>query len=176
MMRQTTKAALLVIDVQKGLFEHETPIYEADRLLANIQLVIDRAHAAGAPVFYIQHSTDTVLLEGTDEWTLHPAMKPLPGDYSIRKHHGNAFEGTSLKADLDALQVGRVVIVGLLTKNCVQATCYGAHDLGYDVTLVQDGHSNYSENAGQIIEEENELLSRQGIVHLQRAADIHFGK
>jgi nicotinamidase-related amidase len=175
-MGQYTRPALLVIDVQKGLFEHETPIYEADRLLANIQMLIDRAHAAGTPVFYIQHSTDTVLLEGTDEWNLHPSMRPLPTDHLLRKHHGNAFEDTSLKADLDALHVGRVVIVGLLTKNCVQATCYGAHDLGYDVTLVQDGHSNYSEHAGEIIEEENEKLSREGIVHLQRAAEVSFSE
>jgi hypothetical protein len=47
-MGQYTRPALLVIDVQKGLFEHETPIYEADRLLANIQMLIDRAHAACA--------------------------------------------------------------------------------------------------------------------------------
>ncbi len=175
-MEASKRAALLIIDVQKGLFEHETPIYEAETLLANIQLLIDHAHAAGAPVFYIQHSTDTVLLEGTNEWNLHPAMKPVASDYSIHKHHGNAFEDTSLKADLDALHVSRVVVVGLLTKNCVQATCYGAHDLGYDVTLVQDGHSNYSEHAREIIEEENEMLRREGIVHLQRAAEVNFSQ
>lgn len=175
-MEASKRAALLVIDVQKGLFEHEIPIYEADKVLANIRLLIDRAHATGAPVFYIQHSTDTVLLEGTEEWSLHPAMKPLASDYSIHKHHGNAFEDTSLKADLDALHVGRVVVTGLLTKNCVQATCYGAHDLGYDVTLVQDGHSNYSESAEEVIREENEKLSREGIVHLQRAAEVSFSE
>lgn len=106
-METSKQAALLAIDVQRGLFGHDTPVCEAEKVLTNIQLLVDKAHAAKVPVFYIQHSTDKVLLEGTESWQLIPAMKPLSMDHSIHKHHGNAFEDAPLKGELDALHMGK---------------------------------------------------------------------
>jgi nicotinamidase-related amidase len=165
--------ALLVIDVQKGLFEKSTPIYNADGLLANINLLIDRAHQERIPVFFIQHSSDKVLPLGSDEWRLHPRLQILPAEPVIGKTHPNAFEETTLKAELDARHVGRLVVTGLVTHGCVKATCLGAHDLGYKVTLVKDGHSSYSKQARELIDEWNDRLSR-GVVELEAAADVRF--
>ncbi|HEY5485137.1 MAG TPA: isochorismatase family protein [Candidatus Cryosericum sp.] len=166
--------ALLIIDVQRELFEKTTPIYEAEKMLANIQLLVDKARVAKVPVFYVQHSSDKELVEGTDGWKLHPVLKPLITDHFIHKHHGNAFEDTPLKAELDALHMRRVVVAGLVTHGCVQATCNGAHELGYDVVLVKDAHSNYNAKARDVIDEWNEKLSH-GIVRLQTAAEVNFG-
>ena len=167
-----TNTALLIIDVQRDLFEKSTPVYQGDLVLKNINTLVDRAYAAGAPVFYVQHSTKTTLLEGSGGWQLHLALKPRKTDHFIRKHHGNAFEDTRLKGDLDTLHVGGVV--ELITDGCVQATCKGAHALGYDVTLVEDAHSTNSAGSGQIIDKWNTKLSR-GIVRLQATADVDFG-
>jgi nicotinamidase-related amidase len=52
-MLAATNTALLVIDVQKELFEKSTPIYNADKLLENICNLINQAHGANIPVFYI---------------------------------------------------------------------------------------------------------------------------
>ncbi|MHB8071502.1 MAG: cysteine hydrolase family protein [Candidatus Cryosericum sp.] len=168
-----TNTALLVIDVQQGLFEEPTPVYQADVVLSNINTLVDRAHAAGVPVFWVQHSTKTTLIEDSDAWQLHPALRPLTTDHFIRKHHGNAFEDTPLKGELDALKIGKVVVVGLVTDGCVQATCKGAHALSYDVTLVQDAHSTESPDGEHVIEHWNKKLS-QGIVRLVATADVEF--
>jgi nicotinamidase-related amidase len=173
-MEQLKQVALLVIDVQQELFEKSTPIYQADQLLSNINLLVDRAHAAGVPVFFVQHSSWKTLVEGSDGWRLHPALQPLTTDHFVQKHHSNAFQETTLKGDLDALHVCRVVVAGLLTHNCVQVTCNGAHELGYDVVLVKDAHSNYSLKAHDDIDEWNEKLSH-GIVQLQSTAEVDFG-
>jgi nicotinamidase-related amidase len=166
--------ALLVIDVQQGLFEEPTPVYRADDVLRNINTLVDRAHAARVPVFWVQHSTKTDLIEESHDWQLHPALRPLMTDHFIRKHHGNAFEDTPLKDELDALKIGKVVVTGLVTDGCVQATCKGAHALGYDVTLVQDAHSTESPDGEHVIEHWNEKLSK-GIVRLVATADVDFG-
>lgn len=165
--------ALLVIDVQRGLFEESTPVYRADDVLRNINTLADRAHAAGVPVFWVQHSTKTTLIEESHDWQLHSALRPLTTDHFIRKHHGNAFQDTPLKGELDALKVGKVVVVGLVTDGCVQATCKGAHALDYDVTLVEDAHSTESPDGGQVIEHWNEKLG-QGIARLVVTADVDF--
>lgn len=155
-------AALLVIDVQQGLFRKSTPIYRAEPLLNTIATLIDRAHAAGALVVYIQHASAKVLPFGSADWQLHPRLHPGEGDLVVHKHHGNAFEDTSLHAELAGRGVGRVVVTGLVTHGCVKATCLGGLELGYEVVLAEDGHSSYSKDAARLIEEWNRKLGAAG--------------
>jgi nicotinamidase-related amidase len=165
--------ALLVVDVQKGLFAKSTSIYHADQLLDNICSLIDRAHRSSVPVFFIQHSTKNNLIEGSDDWFLHPRLIPQAADQVIQKHHGSAFEDTSLGRELEARDIGTIVVTGLVTHGCVKATCLDAHRIGYRVILARDGHSNFHKQAEQVIAEWNEKLS-DGIVDLRPTEDIDF--
>jgi nicotinamidase-related amidase len=167
------QVALLVIDVQQGLFRKSTKLYKADELLATINDLVERAHAARAPVLYVLHSSEKVLSWGSEDWQLHPALHATEADCIIHKLKGNAFEETELDAELASRGVGAVVVTGLVTHGCVQRTCIGAHNLGYRVVLVADGHSSYSKDASKLIEEWNEKLG-QGIVQLQTARDVEF--
>jgi len=45
-----TNTALLIIDVQRDLFEKSTPVYRGDLVLKNINTLVDRAHAANTTV------------------------------------------------------------------------------------------------------------------------------
>lgn len=154
--------ALLVIDVQKGLFNKTIPIFKADVLLRNITLLVEKAHENNVPVIYIQHSNDTILAYGSDDWQMHSDIKPTNKDILIHKKHGNAFEGTHLEELLDSKSVNHLVITGLVTHGCVKTTAVGALELGYQVTLVEDGHSNYSKNAPDLIQKWNQKLSDLG--------------
>jgi nicotinamidase-related amidase len=158
-----TPKALLVIDVQQGLFERSTPIYKAAELLQNIRTLIERAHRSGMPVFFIQHANDSFLVRGSAGWQLHPQLQPTETDTLIGKRHGNAFEQTSLRQELEARGVRTVVVTGLVTHGCVKATCLGAKELGYQVTLAEDGHSNYHKQAASVIAEWNQKLSEAGV-------------
>ena len=95
-------AALLVIDVQQGLFRKSTPIYRAEPLLNTLEALIERAHAAGTLVAYIQHASARVLPFGSADWQLHPRLQPGEGDLVVHKQHGNAFEDTPLHGELAA--------------------------------------------------------------------------
>ncbi len=68
--------ALLIIDVQQGLFRKSTPIYKAEELLQNIHTLVDRAHRAGVPVFYVQHSDQKALVINSQDWQLHSELHP----------------------------------------------------------------------------------------------------
>ena len=167
------KMALLIIDVQQGLFGKSTPIYKADELLKNIHRLVDRAHRAGAPVFYVQHSDKRALVKGSDDWQLHPDLHPLDTDHIIHKQHGNAFEATNLGQELKAKNIGSVVVTGLVTHGCVRATCLGAKELGYRVILARDGHSSFSKQAAKLIEEWNRKLSEK-MIELKSTCEIKF--
>jgi nicotinamidase-related amidase len=156
--------ALLIIDVQRGLFNRASPVYQAEALIQNINSLVDRAHDAAAPVVYVQHSNDSSLVEGSDNWKLHPAMQPTDIDTLIHKRHGSAFEDTPLGNELSALGIDSLIITGLVSQGCVKATSLDALKLGYKVNVVEDAHSTYSKTAKRIIREWNKKLSEKGAV------------
>jgi nicotinamidase-related amidase len=168
------QTALLVIDVQQGLFRRPTPIYQAETLLDNINDLVARAHQIGVPVYYIQHSNQKILVKGSPDWQLHPQLHPTKQDGRIHKLYGNTFQDTGLDEALRSRGVDTLVITGLVTQGCVKATCLGGRELGYHVILASDAHSNYNKKAAQIIQEWHEKLSAQAVV-LQPTSEITFG-
>ena len=172
-MSKDTASALLVIDLQHGLFHKSTPIYRAGPLLDTIDTLIERARSAGALVILVQHASDKVLPFGSPDWQLHPRLRPAGDDLFLHKQHGNAFEDTPLQAELAGRGIRRLVLTGLVTHGCVKATCLGALALGYDVVLAQDGHSSYSKDAAKLIEEWNRKLGEAGAAVLP-AGQIEF--
>lgn len=178
MMEQHTqqkKMALLVIDVQKGLFEKSTPVYQSKQVLENINSLINKARQEGIPVMFIQHSSHRILEKGSDAWQLHPEIQPLAEEAVIHKLHGNAFEGTNLREELEKRNVGILVMTGLVTHGCVKATCLGAMNEGYKVVLVSDGHSNYSKDAAQLIEKWNRAIGEKG-ADVFEAQEVRFAR
>lgn len=163
--------ALLMIDIQRALFERNVPIYNMDALLNNFESVVRWFQAADLPVIFIQHSNQSLLIKGTHEWELHPRMQPLLGEHLIHKLHGSAFIDTDLHTTLQELQIDAVVIMGLVTHGCVRASALDALKHGYAVYLVEDGHSSYSTKAKKLIAKWNDALERKGAV-LLKAADL----
>lgn len=165
--------ALLVIDVQKALFSRSSPIYKVEDLLRNINILVEKFQLNNALVVYIQHSNKKILLKNSDGWQLHPDLIIKETDPIIHKIHGNAFKDTNLKQTLDSKGIDNIVITGLVTHGCVKATTIGAKELGYHVILIENGHSNYSKKAQNIIEEWNLKLSKEQ-VELSLADEVDF--
>jgi nicotinamidase-related amidase len=172
--RKTVKdQALLVIDVQQGLFRRKTPVFNEKQLLANISTLVQRAHAKETPVIFVQHSSKDWLAEGSDNWQLHPILRPHLADLFVRKRSASAFEGTGLISLLKERKIEALWVVGLATHQCVRASCLDARRLGYKVILVSDGHSSFSKDAAGLIERWNKALSVE-TVELRKTGDIWF--
>ena len=113
-----TDAALLIIDAQVAILGgDEAPAYRRDEVLARIGELLRNARAAGVPVVHVQHDAATYepMKPGAPGWQIHPAVAPLPGERVVRKRAGDAFYGTPLRAELDALGVTRLVVAGCET-------------------------------------------------------------
>ena len=113
-------------------------------------------------------------MAGSDNWLFHPELDITENDIIIQKTHGNAFEGTNLKVELDAKGIRNIVITGLVTNGCVKATCIGGNELGYRVILVEDGHSSYAKGAAKLIRDWNRELSEE-FVDLYPISAISLG-
>jgi nicotinamidase-related amidase len=131
------KSALVVVDVQNGVVAEA---HERDAVLANIARLVERARYEDVPVLWVQHS-DERLVRGSDAWKIVAELKPRDTEPLVEKIYGDAFEDTTLEANLSRLGVGRLVVVGAQTDACIRSTLHGAFVRGYDVTLVGDAHT-----------------------------------
>lgn len=165
--------ALLVIDVQEGLFKRRTRIYREARLLENIALLIDRAAQQGATVALFRHCNGTFLKRDTQDWQIHHAIIPPPTCFFVNKQHASCFHDTDLDSQLEMLGVTEVVMSGLVTQGCVRASCLDALSRGYAVTLVVDAHSSFHRDAASLITAWNARLALAGAI-LRETREISF--
>src|SRR5260221_14247810 len=132
--------ALLILDAQVNMFD--AALFDGAALLERLRTLIDRAHAAGIPVVYVQNSGGPGDPDepGTAGWALHPALPIAPADLGIEKRVPDAFDGTSLQQELAARGIRMLVIAGMQSELCIDATCRRAAALGDDGTPGAAGH------------------------------------
>jgi len=162
LMDKHSKQALLVIDVQQGLFERKTRVYGENDLLTNINKLIKAARQYEIPVIFIQHENENTLVRDSSAWQLHPRIQPMEDEQVIHKQHGDAFQDTQLQQILDELELTDLLVTGLVSQGCVRATTLGAIRRGFRVQLVSDGHSTFSKGARDIISKINRELEKAG--------------
>jgi nicotinamidase-related amidase len=129
--------ALLVVDVQNGVVNGN---HERDSVVANVGSLVDKARKENVPVVWVQHFNEG-LEKGSDNWRIVPELKPDDAEPLVEKSYGDSFEDTNLEKVLSGLGVGRLVVVGAQTDECIRSTLHGAVARGYDATLVSDAHT-----------------------------------
>lgn len=158
-----TKEALLIIDVQNGMFQVGEEVFKGDRLLQNLNGLLIRARSMEIPIFYVQHNeaAGKQLEYGTNSWEIHSSITPKSEDIIIQKTTPDSFFNTSLDEELKRQGIEHLIISGIQTEVCVDTTCRRAFSMGYKVTLVSDTHSTWDSKeltAGQIINHHNSVL------------------
>ncbi|WGF89702.1 cysteine hydrolase family protein [Marinivivus vitaminiproducens] len=169
--------ALIVIDLQRGMFDPAQPAHDGEAVLARVAALLARARAAGVPVLHVRHDggAGDPLQRDTPGWTIHPAVAPMGVEPVIDKDRSSAFHGTGLHERLQAGGIGRLVIAGMQTEFCIDTTCRAAHDLGYAVALVADGHTTFDTpdlSAAQVVAHHNRTLRNGGFAELADAAAV----
>ncbi|QLG40266.1 MULTISPECIES: cysteine hydrolase family protein [unclassified Paenibacillus] len=172
----TYTPALLIIDIQIGSFMDPLFIHNSEKLLDNIKQLITWAHISKIPVILTQHNgkLGTLTSKNSSGWSLHPALPLIAQDVKIEKNFPDSFQDTTLESHLTHLGVNQLVVAGIQTEICVDATCRRAFSLGYDVILAKDAHSTADSSvliADQIITHHNILL-QNWFVSLSDTQDI----
>lgn len=156
-------AALLVVDVQKGLFRSKNWVFNEDILLENINYLIDKSRERNIPIIFIRHTNKSFLLENSENWQIHTSLKACGDDLYFNKEHSSIFDEKTIVKKLESLSVRTLIVSGLVTHGCVKAACLGARKSGYKVVLAEDGHSNFHDNPKKLIDEWNKKLRNEGI-------------
>lgn len=175
------KLALLVIDVQRGLFDATPRPYEAEETIERINSLAARARAADAPVIFVQHERPGDLEADSPAWMLHERLQVVAGDHRIRKSTPDCFLRTGLDEVLAFSGVEQLVICGYATEFCVDTTTRSAAAHGYGVILAADAHTTHDKahaSAAQIRAHHNATLpaikSFGPVIQALPAVEIHF--
>ncbi len=137
------KTALILIDIQNDYFpggkmELEGSV-EASERAARLLLFFRDAHL---PLVHIQHistrPTATYFLPNTEGVKTHVSVAPREGETLFQKHFPNSFRDTPLLEHLKREQIERVVIAGMMTHMCVDATTRAAFDFGFQCLVAED--------------------------------------
>ncbi|QBF27544.1 cysteine hydrolase [Pseudomonas tructae] len=173
------KRALLVLDMQVGLFHGPEQPWQGEQVLNRVNSLIAAAHAAQAPVFAVRHTgpEGSPIAVDSPAWQLLPALAIDPARDSVfNKTRPSAFFATSLAEQLRKAAIEELVIAGLKTQYCVDTNCRVARELGFDVVLVSDAHTCMDTpglSAEAIISHHNLTLGG-AFARLQSTADVQF--
>lgn len=129
--------AVVVVDVQNGVVAEA---WERDAVVANIAAVVDKARAADVPIVWVQHSGGGLDV-GSGEWEIVPELRRDDSEALVAKTYPDSFEDTNLEDVLADRKIGRLILAGAQTDECIRSTLHGALARGYDVTLVGDAHT-----------------------------------
>ena len=156
--------ALLIIDVQQALCAGDEECFDIARVIENINGLSAKAREAGLPVVLIQHEEEGgTLAYDSAGWQLAEGLQTSPGDLRVRKTTADSFYQTDLRKLLPERDFERLIICGLQTDYCVNATVREALKSGYEVVLAKDAHSTVDNGtlcAEDIIAEHNKDLAR----------------
>ncbi len=171
--------ALLIIDMQNGLYDGPEQPFERERVLSTINQLIQRARNAGAPIFVARHTgpVGSPIAAGNPLWQLWSGLDvDETRDHLFNKTRPSCFLGTNLAQQLTAAQISELVIVGMKTQLCVDTTCRVAAELGFSVVLPEDGHTCMDTptlKAEAIIEHHNATLAGVFVKRVN-AQNIYF--
>lgn len=176
---EAQRPALLIIDMQAGMFGGPEPLWEGERVLATINGLIERAREAGVPVFAARHTgpASSTIAPGSAAVQLVAGLAVDPArDHVFDKTRPSCFQGTDLAGALERLGIDGLVIAGVKTQYCIDTTCRAAAERGLAVVLVEDGHTCTDTpllDARQIVDHHNATL-RGPFARVLPAAEVRF--
>ena len=150
-----TNAALIVIDLQKGIVAVPT-VHPACEIIGRAAQLARAFRERNLPVVLVNVTgrppgrTDagSPVRSFTADWTeLVPELQQHANDHLVSKQRPGAFIGTSLHDYLRQRGVTQVFITGIATSLGVESTARGAYDHGYNVVLVADAMTDRDADA-----------------------------
>ncbi|MBR4905226.1 MAG: cysteine hydrolase [Clostridia bacterium] len=134
---------LIVIDMQKALMDDE--LYNFTGLLENIPKLIREARENRVEVIYVQHDAgaDTGFTVGREAFEIADEVAPAAGEKAFVKTINSAFGNKDFTAYLEAAKDEDLMIIGLQTNFCIDATVKSAFERGYHVIIPEGTNSTF---------------------------------
>ncbi|MBR5944187.1 MAG: GNAT family N-acetyltransferase [Lachnospiraceae bacterium] len=135
---------LLVIDTQKGITDDR--LYEFEKVTKNIKELIDLARTNHKKVIFVQHDDGpgTGFSYGDEEFEIYDDFAPQEGEWRFVKTVNSALHpSVGLIDELRNLGERDLMIVGLQTNYCIDATIKTGFDNGFKMIVPEFTNSTF---------------------------------
>ena len=134
---------LLVIDIQKGITDER--LYAFDGFVGNVQKLIGVARKNGVEVIYVQHDDGpgTGFSIGDEEFEISELVAPKEGEKIFVKEINSCFGNKEFASYLESTKEKELMIIGLQTNFCIDATIKSAFEKGYHVYVPEGANSTF---------------------------------
>ena len=137
------KPALVLIDIQQDYFPNgRMEVVGAVEASQAAKMLLEHFRKKNLPIVHIQHiaarPNATFLLPNTDGIDFHESVKPLHNEKVLKKHFPNSFRDTDLQEYLLSKEIKELVICGMMSHMCIDATTRAAFDMGYTCMVAHD--------------------------------------
>ena len=135
--------ALLIVDIQRDYFPGgKMELVGTEKASGQAGRILAFFRGKKLPVFHVQHISTrpdaAFFLPDTEGVSIHDAVAPISDEIVIRKHFPNSFRDTELQDILQKKQIQRLVICGMMSHMCIDATVRAAFDHGYACIVVHN--------------------------------------
>lgn len=154
---------LLLIDLQRDFLEADgrlpVPPTDAERVIGVANRMIDHARRAGWSMLWIKNEFRRAqwignyfrkysAMEGSRGADIDPRINFVEAPVIV-KCAASAFSNPQMEARLKETAPRRVILLGLMTDECVQATAKRAVRLGFNVEVIEDGTASMDARSHQ---------------------------
>ena len=169
---------LLVVDVQKLITNEK--LYAYDRFIGNVRKLIEVSRKNGVEVIYVRHDDGEgqPLSKGNDGYGIHEDFAPEAGEKVFDKSVNSPFRDTGLTEYLCSKGVRRLIVTGLQTEYCIDATVKCGFEHGFEM-IVPEYCNTTTDNeymtAEQTCRYYNEFIWKNRYAHcigIEEAIDI----
>ena len=139
----TMKTALILIDIQNDYFKGgKMELNEPEEASEKAKLILESFRKKKNPVIHIQHLStrpnSTFFIPNTFGAEIHKSVEPIKNEKIITKNYPNSFRETELLEYLKSIGIEKLVISGMMTHMCVDATTRAAKDFGFECIVIGD--------------------------------------
>lgn len=134
---------LLVVDTQRLITNNS--LYKFELFENRVKTLIKQARDNGIEVIYIRHDdgAGSNLTKGTDGFEIYDEFKPADGELVFDKNVNSPFHGTGLLEYLRKKQEDTIIIVGLQTDYCIDATIKCGFEHGFKMLVPANTNSTF---------------------------------
>lgn len=134
---------LLVVDAQKLITNKE--LYNFDLFVSNVKELIKTARENSIEVIYVRHDDGIgqELTKGMDGFEIYEEFEPGKDEKIFDKTVNSPFRDTGLLEYLTGKQVKQIIVAGLQTDYCIDATVKCGFEHGFDVIVPEGTNSTF---------------------------------
>lgn len=146
---------LLVVDTQKLITN--AALYNFELFESNVIELINQARSKNIEVIYIRHDDgkECELTKGKARFEIYDKFKPIDGELVFDKNVNSPFRDTGLLQYLREKEEDTIIVVGLQTEYCMDATVKCGFEHGFNIIVPENTNSTF----------DNEFMSAEKTYH-----------